>query len=423
MDAKRGDVSAEDVGRALLAWYDANARVLPWRSRPGETADPYRVWLSEVMLQQTTVAAVRPRFEAWVARWPTVAALAAADEADVMAAWAGLGYYARARNLLKAARAVAERGSFPEDEAGLRALPGLGAYTAAAVAAIAFGQSAVVVDANVERVVARLFAILDKGAAIRAAADTITPDARAGDFAQAMMDLGATICTPRAPRCLLCPLRDACAGYASGAPEAFPARKAKAEKPQRYGTIFWLERDTPSSSTPVRAQRAPPPPLTVRADLPPSPPVCAELVEALPFSSRAGQKKGSTSTSSVRTEEGSSGQTEDRGPVRAGRREVLLVRRPARGLLGGMRALPTGPWSDAPPGLADPPATAEWRLLDATVTHVFTHFRLQLALAVGTAPSQGAGDLEGEWWPVDRLEDAGLPTVFAKAAEAIRRSR
>ncbi|WP_375288728.1 A/G-specific adenine glycosylase, partial [Sphingomonas sp.] len=279
---------------------------------------------------------------AWVARWPTVAALAAADEAEVMAAWAGLGYYARARNLLKAARAVAERGDFPDDEAGLRALPGLGVYTAAAVAAIAFGRRAVVVDANVERVVARLFAFADKKD-VRAAADTITPDARAGDFAQGMMDLGATICTPRSPRCLLCPLRTMCAGYATGTPEAFPARKAKAAKPQRHGTIFWLEQNG----------------------------------------------------------------------------QVWLVRRPARGLLGGMRALPTGPWSDAPPGLADAPASTEWRLLDGTVGHVFTHFRLELALAVGT----GAGQGEGEWWPVDRLHEAGLPTVFAKAAQAIGRER
>jgi A/G-specific adenine glycosylase len=338
VNAKRADVAG-----ALLAWYDANARTLPWRAPPGASpADPYRVWLSEVMLQQTTVAAVRPRFEAWVARWPTVAALAAADEAEVMAAWAGLGYYARARNLLKAARAVAERGDFPDDEAGLRALPGLGVYTAAAVAAIAFGRRAVVVDANVERVVARLFAFADKQD-VRAAADTITPDARAGDFAQGMMDLGATICTPRSPRCLLCPLRTMCAGYATGTPEAFPARKAKAAKPQRHGTIFWLEQDG----------------------------------------------------------------------------QVWLVRRPARGLLGGMRALPTGPWSDTPPGLADAPASTEWRLLDGTVGHVFTHFRLELALAVGT----GAGQGEGEWWPVDRLHEAGLPTVFAKAAQAIGRER
>ena len=339
MPAKRPDVSAK-----LLAWYDAHRRVLPWRALPWEDADPYRVWLSEVMLQQTTVAAVTPRFAAWVARWPTVEALAAADEAEVMAAWAGLGYYARARNLVRTARAVTEAGAFPRIEAGLRELPGLGAYTAAAVAAIAFGERTVVIDANVERVVARLFAIRDKGAGVRAAADAVTPDARAGDFAQGMMDLGSAICTPRAPKCLLCPLREACAGHASGEPEAFPARKAKAEKPQRYGTVFWLERGG----------------------------------------------------------------------------AVLLVRRPPRGLLGGMRALPSGEWPDTKPGLAEAPIGADWTVLDATVTHVFTHFRLQLSLAVAGADAQTTG---GEWWPVERLDEAGLPGVFAKAAAAIRRVR
>jgi len=334
-----------EIARDLLAWYDLSARDLPWRYRPGEAADPYRVWLSEVMLQQTTVAAVRSRFEAWVARWPTVEALAAADDADVMTAWAGLGYYARARNLLKAARAVTARGGFPPTEAELRALPGLGAYTAAAVAAIAFGERAVVVDANIERVVARLFAIgaplPGARSAIRAAADAITPAMRAGDFAQGVMDLGATICTPRRPRCLLCPVRVHCRGYAEGEPERLPVKPAKKAKPQRHGTIFWLERD--------------------------------------------------------------------------GR--VLLVRRPDRGLLGGMRALPTGPWADVPPGLEDAPVAADWRLLDRCVEHGFTHFDLRLALAVAHAPAHLAAD--GEWWPVAELDRAGLPTLFANAARAI----
>ena len=213
-----------DIATPLLAWYDAHARTLPWRARPGERADPYRVWLSEVMLQQTTVAAVAPRFVAWITRWPDFASLAAASDADVMAAWAGLGYYARARNLLATARAIAADG-VPDTEAGWRALPGIGDYTAAAIAAIAFGRRAVVIDANVERVVARLFAIatpLPTGKpAIRMAADAITPAVRAGDFAQAMMDLGATICTSRNPRCLLCPVRAACAGLASGDPDRF----------------------------------------------------------------------------------------------------------------------------------------------------------------------------------------------------------
>ena len=232
---------AASISTLLLDWYDSHARDLPWRARPGEPApDPYRVWLSEVMLQQTTVAAVKPYFAAFTKRWPTVEALAAANEADVMAAWAGLGYYSRARNLVQAARAVAARGGFPDTEAALRALPGLGAYTAAAVAAIAFGQRAVVVDANVERLFARLFALGEAlpGArkAIRAGTDTITPAQRAGNFAQAMMDLGATICTAREPRCLLCPLSAECEGRRSGEPARYPVKAAKTPKPLRKGT-------------------------------------------------------------------------------------------------------------------------------------------------------------------------------------------
>ena len=346
MNAKRSSVSG-----ALLDWYDAHRRDLPWRAKPGEAVDPYRVWLSEVMLQQTTVAAVTPRFLAWTARWPDFASLAAADDADVMAAWAGLGYYARARNLVKAAKAVvAEHGGvFPRTEAELRALPGLGAYTAAAVAAIAFGERAVVVDANVERVVARLFAIQTPlpaaRPAIRVAADSITPDARAGDFAQAMMDLGSGICTSRAPKCLLCPIRAFCEGFAQGAPERLPVKAKKAAKPQRYGTIFWLERDG----------------------------------------------------------------------------QVLLVRRPDTGLLGGMRAFPTGAWGEAAPGFEDAPAQADWRMLDETVAHGFTHFDLQLTLAVATVEAhQPHVPTASEWWPIDDLDTAGLPTVFAKAGKTIR---
>lgn len=247
-----GETSGQTIAETLLAWYDGHARTLPWRAPPGTDPAtlgpdwPYRVWLSEVMLQQTTVAAVAPYFARFTQRWPTVAALAAADEAEVMSAWAGLGYYSRARNLIACARAVAERGGFPASEAGLRTLPGVGAYTAAAVAAIGFGRAAVPVDANIERVVARLFAI---GAplpgarpAIRVAAEAIAPAVRAGDFAQAMMDLGATVCTTRAPRCLLCPLRLDCAGYAVVTPEAYPLKAAKKAKPLRQGRAFWIVR-------------------------------------------------------------------------------------------------------------------------------------------------------------------------------------
>jgi A/G-specific adenine glycosylase len=234
------------TGERLLAWYDRSARRLPWRVPPGgdERPDPYRVWLSEVMLQQTTVAAVRGYFEAFTERWATVEALAAAPEAEVMAAWAGLGYYARARNLVACARAVVrERGGrFPDDEPALRTLPGIGAYTAAAVAAIAFGRPAVVVDGNVERVVARLFAVTDPLPAARprlhALAAALTPAGRPGDHAQAMMDLGATVCTPKRPACGICPLVGDCDGRAAGIAAELPRRAEKPAKPLRQGIAY-----------------------------------------------------------------------------------------------------------------------------------------------------------------------------------------
>lgn len=238
-------------GADLLGWYDRHARVLPWRVGPADRAagvrpDPYRVWLSEVMLQQTTVATVRGYFGRFTTLWPDVAALAAAPDAEVMAQWAGLGYYARARNLLACARAVAARGGFPDTEAGLRALPGIGAYTAAAVAAIAFDRPAVVVDGNVERVVSRLFAVTDPlpraKPRLTALAGDLTPDSRPGDHAQAMMDLGATICTPRGPTCGICPVRPHCAGLAAGIAADLPRKAAKPAKPTRLGTVFIARR-------------------------------------------------------------------------------------------------------------------------------------------------------------------------------------
>lgn len=345
-------IAGPTVAERLLGWYDGHARALPWRAVAGEVADPYRVWLSEIMLQQTTVATVRARFAAFTARWPTLAALAAADEAEVMAAWAGLGYYARARNLIACARTLVadHAGLFPSDETALRALPGIGDYTAAAIAAIAFGKHAVVVDANVERVVARLFAVESAlpaaRAAIRGYAASITPQARAGDFAQAMMDLASSHCRPKSADCDACPLRAPCAAAATGAPERYPAKTAKPPKPQRFGTAFWLERGD----------------------------------------------------------------------------QVLLVRRPARGLLGGMRALPTGPWQESPPGLCDAPVPQiAWTLASGAIRHVFTHFRLELALAI--AATDGHSEVQGgEWWPIAEVESAGLPTVFAKAAR-IRAAR
>lgn len=341
------DASSDTVAADLLAWYDAHARDLPWRARPGEPApDPYRVWLSEVMLQQTTVAAVKDYFAAFTKRWPRVDQLAAAPDDEVMAAWAGLGYYARARNLLACARAVAVAGGrFPDTEEELRALPGLGAYTAAAVAAIAFGRRAVVIDANVERVVSRLFAIDEplpgSRPTIRASADAITPAQRAGDFAQAMMDLGATICTSRSPRCLLCPLAGPCQARITGEPERFPVKPAKKAKPARNGRAFWIEQDE----------------------------------------------------------------------------QVWLVRRPDKGMLGGMRALPDDGWSARADGSAAAPLDGPWKSA-GRVSHVFTHFSLELNLAVYLGDQcDSLRAEEGEWWPLDRLAEAGLPTLFAKAAQ------
>lgn len=338
-----------EIAQLLLGWYDRNARILPWRSPPGSPPPPpYRVWLSEIMLQQTTVAAVKPYFDLFTARWPDVEALARAPDADVMSAWAGLGYYARARNLLACARRIAEQGGdFPDEEAELRRLPGIGQYTAAAITAIAFGRRAAVMDANVERVISRLFAVAEPLPAAKprlyALTDRITPDLRAGDFAQAMMDLGSTICTPKAPKCLICPVHLYCAANKRGDAEAFPVKAPKKPKPVRHGTIFWIERDD----------------------------------------------------------------------------HVWLVRRPDKGLLGGMRALPTGPWADAPPGLADAPFAEGWEALPGGVRHIFTHFALELTLVRGRIEKSCTADMGGEWWRIDRLEEAGLPTIFAKAARQI----
>ncbi|MEW5728592.1 MAG: A/G-specific adenine glycosylase [Pseudomonadota bacterium] len=237
-----------DLPARLLSWYDRDRRSLPWRARPGEVPDPYQVWLSEVMLQQTTVQAVAPYYRAFLERWPTVADLAAAPVEDVMHAWAGLGYYARARNLHECAKVVAgwRGGRFPEDEESLRKLPGVGDYTAAAIAAIAFGRKATVVDGNVERVMARLFAVTaplpGAKAALKKLAASLTPDARPGDYAQAVMDLGATVCTPRNPACGLCPWRPDCAAHAQGIAALLPAKAEKAAKPTRFGVAFWLVR-------------------------------------------------------------------------------------------------------------------------------------------------------------------------------------
>lgn len=248
------DRKAESVAQRLLAWYDAHHRDLPWRVTPGQrargvVANPYRVWLSEIMLQQTTVEAVKPYFRDFLAKWPTIEALASAETDDVMKAWAGLGYYSRARNLKKCADFIASELNerFPDTEAGLRELPGVGAYTAAAIAAIAFDRPAAVVDGNVERVMTRLHAIAtplpEAKPRIRELVAAIVPDQRPGDFAQATMDLGATICTPKRPRCLLCPLKDDCRALVQGDPQLYPVKAEKAAKPLRVGAAFVAVRE------------------------------------------------------------------------------------------------------------------------------------------------------------------------------------
>ena len=312
-------VDAHAVSADLLAWYDTHRRVLAWRAPPGRAADPYHVWLSEIMLQQTTAAAVDGYFRRFVDRWPDLSALAGAALDDILTAWSGLGYYARARNLHACARLLCERfgGRFPDDEESLRRLPGVGRYTAAAIAAIAFDRRAVVVDGNVERVVARLFLVSEPlpqcKADLYALAGLLTPSRRSGDHAQAMMDLGATICTPRRPKCLLCPLARHCQAHLSNRAEALPRKPAKAERPTRRGVAFWVV----DRHGAVLLRRRP----------------------------RHGLLGGMTEVPSTPWREG-----------------------------------PMPPLADA---LVDAPVRTRWRLLPGSVRHVFTHFHLELTVAAG----------------------------------------
>jgi len=342
----------ESAAGDLLAWYDQGARRLPWRAPPGERADPYHVWLSEVMLQQTTVATVIPYFHRFLERWPRIEDLAAADLDAVMAAWAGLGYYARARNLHKCARAVTESGGrFPETEAELKALPGIGEYMAAAIAAIAFDKPATVVDGNVERVIARLFAIdtpLPKAKAeIRRAAESLTPGDRSGDYAQALMDLGATICRPKAPNCLLCPWQSRCAAHARGLAETLPKKEKKKPKPTRHAVAFWLESPDPETG---------------------------ERRVLLRRRAEDGLLGGMLELPSTPWQEG-------------------------------------GPWSDED-AMVHVPIHTEWEEAPGEARHTFTHFHLRAR--IWTGESDDAAPVEGAFYRLDDLDTAAISTAVRK---------
>ena len=334
------------TARSLLAWYDKHRRILPWRALPHETPDPYKVWVSEVMLQQTTVATVGPYFQKFMKRWPTVENLAKAKRDDVLRMWAGLGYYRRAHLMHDCAQKIAKEygGVFPATEVELLELPGFGPYTAAAVAAIAYNRPANVVDGNVERVMARIFAITKPQPAakplIREAAATLVPKSRSGDYAQALMDLGATICTPRNPKCGLCPWVKGCAAQKNGIAETLPARGRAKARPIRHTMAFILVDN---------------------------------------------------------------------------KNQMLLRRRPSKGLLGGMMEVPSSPWEETTlPVVKDmlrhAPAKLKWNVLDGHVRHIFSHFELVAMVAVARTTRPVAGN----WIPLQDWEGEALPSVMRK---------
>jgi len=357
--ARRKKVSPSATGSAgrpalLLAWYDRHRRRLPWRPLAGERADPYRVWLSEIMLQQTGVKTVGPYFEKFVARWPEVAALGSASLDDVLRMWAGLGYYSRARNLHACAATVRRDhgGVFPDTEDGLRALPGIGPYTAAAIAAIAFGRHTMPVDGNIERVVSRLFAVEEAlpqakpliqhlAATLLGESDVKT---RAGDSAQALMDLGASICTPKKPACALCPFSDDCVARVRGDQETFPRKAPKKTGALRRGAAF----------------------VVTRGD------------------------------------------------------ELLVRSRSEKGLLGGMTEVPGSEWHAAQQddaALAQAPklaGVARWHRKLGVVTHVFTHFPLELVVYTARVPARTRAPGGMRWVAVATLADEALPNVMRK---------
>ena len=344
-----------DATRAseILDWYSRHRRTMPWRAPSGVRPDPYAVWLSEIMLQQTTVATVGPYFTEFIFRWPTVAELAAANLDDVLHAWQGLGYYARARNLHRCANVVSKSygGQFPEEEVALLSLPGVGTYTAAAIRAIAFDKRAVVVDGNVERVMARLYRETDplpdvKGK-LRDHADELTPGVQPGDYAQAVMDLGATLCIPRRPKCMLCPWTNHCRG--KDIAESLPARRPKPEKPTRHGTIFWIER--PDGSVLVRRR--------------PEKGLLGGMMEFPSTVWREGARDSDVS--------------------------ALFHHAPVTAM--------------------------EWYPVAGIVRHVFTHFRLELKVLKGHVAQNTDAPTDTRWSTIDGLADLALPTVMKKVAE------
>ena len=344
------DVAAPARPALLLEWYDRYRRQLPWRPLPGERADPYSVWLSEIMLQQTGVKTVVPYFKKFLARWPDVDALGRAALDDVLRMWAGLGYYSRARNLHACAVAVRRDhgGVFPDTEEGLRSLPGIGPYTAAAVAAIAFGRRTMPVDGNIERVMSRLFAVEEPlpqaKPLIRQLATSLLGPSRAGDSAQALMDLGASICTPKKPACSLCPLNDDCAARARGDQETFPRKAPKKTGALRRGAAF----------------------VVTRAD------------------------------------------------------ELLVRTRPEKGLLGGMTEVPISDWlaaQDDKTVLKQAPmlkGIARWHRRAGVVTHVFTHFPLELVVYTASVPARARAPEGMRWVPISTLDDEALPNLMRK---------
>lgn len=341
-----------DFAKAMLDWYARHGRSLPWRVPPsdrknGVLPDPYHVWLSEVMLQQTTVVTVGRYFQNFLQKWPAITDLAAAETDDVMVAWAGLGYYSRARNLKACAEIIARdhNGCFPQTKDELEALPGIGDYTAAAIAAIAFGERTAVVDGNIERVVTRQLAEATPPPTAKAICRTfmgrVTPQERPGDFVQAMMDLGATICTPRKPACARCPIAKSCRARRQGTMLDFPVKPQKKAKPTRRGAAFIAQRQDGA---------------------------------------------------------------------------IWLVRRPDKGMLGGMAGLPTTDWSSKADGSVDEtqaPGPGPWRRI-GTVKHTFTHFHL--AMDVFAAEIEQVDD-DGWWCMLDALDGAALPTLFRKAID------